>query len=601
MNIVPDHTFHIPVLGIGYSVDAPIKVAHLGISTVMSLVDDSLMEELRRHYMQKDGLPYTPIEANEEDSRARRITAYLNMVQRIVRERFQALRTSSFEQDTELQRYFELLPDSSLLRQKYTEMVAETDETRKSELQQWLRENMASGAIDVNIMTKLDRVQYAKGGSALPAEFNDAHAALRGFAESDLESSVVFSAGMNPRLYGYLSSFEDFYPDSDGQLRKRITIKVSDFRSALIQGKYLAKRGIWVSEFRIESGLNCGGHAFATDGLLMGPILEEFRTRRDELFTEQHALYLKALEDRGVPTTPPHLNIAVTAQGGVGTSREQDFLLRHYGLESVGWGTPWLLVPEVINVQQDTMDLLSRAGEDDLYLSDVSPLGVPFNNVRGNTKDIEKEELVAKGKPGSPCVKKFLSLNAELSEKPMCTASITYLKKKLRVIRERFEDDNEYQEAYDAAVDKACLCEGLTISALAVKNIEMPKLSKAVSVCPGPNMAYFTQVASLRQMVDHIYGRINLMTDPDRPHVFIKELQLYIDYLHRMVKEQMDNFSSRKASFFETFHDNLMEGIEYYRTLIPEIKEESEQMRNRMQEMLAQLEARLMALQPVTA
>ena len=87
--------------------------------------------------------------------------------------------------------------------------------------------------------------------------------------------------------------------------------------------------------------------------------------------------------------------IAITAQGGVDTVEEQDFLRRRYGLESVGWGTPWLLVPEVMNVQQETVDLLSDAGEDDLYLSDVSPLGVPFNNVRGNSKDLEKEALVA--------------------------------------------------------------------------------------------------------------------------------------------------------------------------------------------------------------
>ena len=44
---------------------------------------------------------------------------------------------------------------------------------------------------------------------------------------------------------------------------------MSDFRSALIQGKFLAKKGLEVAEFRIESGLNCGGHAFATDGHLM--------------------------------------------------------------------------------------------------------------------------------------------------------------------------------------------------------------------------------------------------------------------------------------------------------------------------------------------
>ncbi|MCB2205792.1 hypothetical protein KQI65_13690 [bacterium] len=598
MTIATDHTFHIPVLGIGYSVDAPLKVAHLGISSVMSLVDDSLLEELRKHYMQQDGLPYSPIEAKDEDSRARRITAYLDMIQRKVQERFQALRTASFETDEELQRYFTMLPDSSLLKRRYDEMLAEQDMEKKLLLQQWLRQNMTSGAIDVNIMTKLDTAQQLPGGETQPTEFNDAHAALRGFANSALESSVVFSAGMNPRLYGYLSNFPDFFPDEQGVLRKRITIKVSDFRSALIQGKYLAKRGLWVSEFRIESGLNCGGHAFATDGLLMGPILEEFRHRRDELFADQHAEYLKALEKRGTQTIPPHLNISVTAQGGVGTPEEQSFLLRHYNLESIGWGSPFLLVPEVMNVEHDTLDLLSKAGEDDLYLSDVSPLGVPFNNVRRNSKDLEKAALAESGKPGSPCVKKFLTFNTEFTDKPVCTASITYLKKKIRDLRDRIEDDETYQKEYAKAVDKACLCEGLTISALAVKDIEMPKLSKAVSVCPGPNLAYFSRIASLRQMVDHIYGRINLMTDPDRPHVFIKELQLYVDYLHRQMKEQMESLSQRKSALFDTFHENLMQGIKYYRSLIPEIREESEQVRNRMQEMLAQLEARLLDLQP---
>jgi hypothetical protein len=313
-------------------------------------------------------------------------------------------------------------------------------------------------------------------------------------------------------------------------------------------------------------------------------------------------MYLKAIQERGTDVDFLQLPLAVTAQGGVGTASEHDFLRRHYGLESIGWGTPFLLVPEVINVQQETMDLLSNAGTEDLYLSDVSPLGVPFNNVRGNSKDNEKEELVAKGKPGSPCVKKFLSLNSELSERPICTASITYLKKKLKDLRDHFEDeDEEYQAQYDRAVDKACLCEGLTISALSVKDITMPKLSKAVSVCPGPNMAYFSHIATFREMIDHIYGRINLMTDPERPHVFIKELQLYLDYLYNLLKDHMNNLTRLKPSFIDTFRENLMEGVRYYRSLIPEIREESEQMRIRMQDMLTQLETRLLDLEPVTA
>ena len=99
---------------------------------------------------------------------------------------------------------------------------------------------------------------------------------------------------MNPRLYNYLGNFKDFDVNEDGEFSKKVVIKVSDYRSALIQGKYLAKKGIWVSEFRIESGLNCGGHAFATDGFLLGPILEEFKLKRQELIDTLFEIYSKA-------------------------------------------------------------------------------------------------------------------------------------------------------------------------------------------------------------------------------------------------------------------------------------------------------------------
>ena len=64
-------------------------------------------------------------------------------------------------------------------------------------------------------MTKVDRTNYFKK-EELPSEYNDAHAALRGYANSDLSSSVIFSAGMNPRLYGYIAKFNDFFPDKNG-------------------------------------------------------------------------------------------------------------------------------------------------------------------------------------------------------------------------------------------------------------------------------------------------------------------------------------------------------------------------------------------------
>ena len=41
------HSFHIPVMGTGHSVDTPIRVAPFGISSVISLVDDLLLEKIR--------------------------------------------------------------------------------------------------------------------------------------------------------------------------------------------------------------------------------------------------------------------------------------------------------------------------------------------------------------------------------------------------------------------------------------------------------------------------------------------------------------------------------------------------------------------------
>ena len=115
-------------------------------------------------------------------------------------------------------------------------------------------------------MTKLDRLPYGRDGRQLPVELSDAKAALRGFALSKVRGSMVFSAGINPTLYGYLEQFPDFYAQGDEAPKKSVILKVTDYRSSMIQGRFLARKGIEVREFRIESALNCGGHAFASDG-----------------------------------------------------------------------------------------------------------------------------------------------------------------------------------------------------------------------------------------------------------------------------------------------------------------------------------------------
>lgn len=314
------HKFHIPVMGIGFTIDTPIKVARFGISSVISIVEDELIEQMRQFHCLQIAEEYVPIKTGEEDFRARRITAYLNLVHRIVQRQTERLRQLRFEPGTEIVKYFELLPDDSPVKKIFTAMMEMEEGNAKQSLQKQLRTLIVAGSIDVNIMSKLDKVNYAKNGEPLPTEYSDGHAALRGFAQSELNASVIFSAGFNPRLYAYIETFSDFLPDIDGVLKKKIILKVSDYRSAITQGKLLAKKRLWVSEFRIESGLNCGGHAFATDGLLLGPILEEFKNNRSALVTELMEICNHALAAKGIKTFTSPPEIRVTVQGGIGTA-----------------------------------------------------------------------------------------------------------------------------------------------------------------------------------------------------------------------------------------------------------------------------------------
>jgi hypothetical protein len=321
------HKFHIPVLGLGYSVDTPLKVARYGISSVASIVDDELIERMRAYHAIENDEPFVPIPKSKPDHRAKRITAYLNLVNKLVDDQFERLKNEPFEQGSDICRYFELLPDSSQLKLGYELMQEYPESKRKTIFQNILREKMTKGAIDVNIMAKVDKMNFTADGQYTGDENTDALASLRGFANSDLNSSVILSAGMNPKLYSYLESFADFLPDAAGNLRKKVILKVSDFRSAFIQAKFLAKKGIWVSEFRVESGLNCGGHAFATDGFLIGPILEEFKSKKTEMVDELYQLYQSALTLKNITcATAPQQKLSV--QGGIGTATENEFLLK---------------------------------------------------------------------------------------------------------------------------------------------------------------------------------------------------------------------------------------------------------------------------------
>lgn len=559
-------------MGLGFSIDSPIKVAHYGIDSVISIVDDDLIEKMRRVHCEKSNKNYEAISSKDYDYRAKRITAYLNLVQEIVEENFQKLKDSFGEEGGEFEKYISLLPEDSEFKIIYNEAV---ENLNLADIKEWAISQLRLGSIDVNIMTKVDKANYNKN-EKLPIEFNDAHASLRGFANSNLKSAIVLSAGMNPRLYSYFEEFKDFYPDERGELNKKIILKVSDYRSALIQGKFLAKKGLWVSEYRIESGLNCGGHAFASDGFLLGPILEEFKINRDALVEINHSIYTEALETKNVSFNGIPFEQKITAQGGVGTYEEQNFLLDQFEIDSIGWGTPFLLVPEVTNVDEETLKLLSGAKEADLYLSKISPLGVPFNSVRGNTKDMEKYKNALNGKPGSPCPKKFLQLNTEYEGKPICTASRTYQARKIGELDNLNLTNTEYSKQYEKIIEKACLCVGLATSTLKNSNALEKIDGEGVLVCPGPNLAYFSSIVTLKEMVDHIYGRNNLIQRTDRPNMFIKELKLYVDFLRDKVTEVDGTLSASQTKYFSTFINNMKDGINYYYNLFNTLSEKFE-------------------------
>ncbi len=561
------HSFHIPVMGLAYTIDSPIRVAHYGISSVISIIDDDLLEKMNAFYSQKFSLPYQEISQKVEDYRAKRITAYLNLVDTIVKDKFVKFKEELSESKSSLEHFMGMLPNKSSLKAGLLKILEE-GVSLKEAIKNYVDTHMSAGEIDVNIMTKIDKDNFIKS-EQLPVEYNDAHASLRGFANSNLQSSVVLSAGMNPRLFGYFESFNDFYPDHNSHINKKIILKVSDFRSAMIQGKFLAKKGLWVSEYRIESGLNCGGHAFATEGFLFGPILEEFKTKKSALLQDTHHVLIKALADKGLFVPEQPLDIKITAQGGVGTADEHTFLIDNYNIDAVGWGTPFLLVAEATSVDDDTRKLLVGAKEADLYLSDISPLGVPFNTLRGTSNEFFKQNRIDNNKAGSSCPKKFLALSKALGPEGTCTASKKYQDVKLAELDERKASmvASKYDIAKNKITEKSCLCVGLANASYLENDISIKGQQQGVVICPGPNLAYFDKEVTLLQMAQHIYGGPSVLSEAYRPHMFVKELKMYIDYLKNDLATFTEDLTVKNVKKWTAFKSNLMDGIAYYQGL----------------------------------
>lgn len=555
------HTFHIPVMGTGHSADTPIRLAHFGISSVISIVDDLLLERLRKYYCETYNRPYQPIPREAVEGRARRIAAYLNLVQEIVQEKVAKIRKEPFFEDNDKRKFFELLPACSPVKKDYDRLLMMAPGEARNDLAEALTRQMQPGDIDVNIMVKLDRPHFDKNGAPLGEDYSDAKAALKGFADSRLCSGLVFSAGINKGLFRYMSRFKDFYRDESGRMKKKIILKVSDFRSSLVQGRFLAQNGLEVFEYRIESGLNCGGHAFASNGILLPSILQEFKENRDRLNTDFQPLIIKYYDKMGWPI--PHSitthHPLVTVQGGIGNNGEDRRLRETFGMDRTGWGSPFLLVPEATCVDTATRELLRKAGKSDLYLSDISPLGVPFNLIHNVSSVRWTQRRVAAGKPGSSCPKGFLALNSEFSDRPICPASRGFQKKKLAQIDAAGNSSTQRAACVAKMYEKTCLCEhlgnGILIGLGIVDEKESPSL-----VCPGPNLAWFDRLYSLKEMVDHIYGKSASLVSDQRPHMFANEIVLYVDYFEKLTSQC--NGAPKEIKVLMEYRENLEKGMD---------------------------------------
>lgn len=557
------HKIHIPVMGICYTVDSPIRVAPFGITSVISLVDDGLLEEYRMAYAEREGIHV----GNPETTREGRIRAYLDFVADETERRFTALQAMRFAGGTlpqysnasaasanDKDKYFLMLPGDSPLREEYMQVCAKTGLSRIG-AEASLTAKMKMGEIQANIMVALNHKDAALD-------------AVRGFATSKVSGSLVLSAGINLGVFEEIAKYKCFYrQEINGEIvapEKKIILKVSDYRSALTQGKYLAKKGLEVYEYRIESGVNCGGHSFCVAKKLLPDVIHEFVECKQNLFEATSTLIAKT-------SVPPQMPSRITAQGGICNASEIEQVLS-MGVDGVGVGTPFLLVPQATSCDKDTRRRLAASTSADVVLSHASPLGIPFMNLLTSTAaEICREkanrilfgfthsngdaqtapapmhQLSTSEEPGFPCRQHYLCRAVEGFDHPICMASREYVLHRLAEINAQEASGACTREVAQSlrkeVLERECICRFLGNAGreelrerspslhydsreISAARLQKPVKREPVTVCPGPNIAYFTREYTLLEMMLHLYGTGPQLTPADKPSAFEIEREI---------------------------------------------------------------------------
>ena len=125
------------------------------------------------------------------------------------------------------------------------------------------------------------------------------------------------------------------------------------------------------------------------------------------------------------------------------------------------------------------------------------------------------------------------------------------------------EDGAELALEQVKVVTKTCLCDHLGNGALI--NLGIKKEEKAPqAVCPGQNISWFNREYSLMEMMAHFYNKQKSLVSKDRPHMFAKEIQMYVDYFDRLIKKS--DLNERTTKTLNEFYGNMKSGMEYCRT-----------------------------------
>ena len=68
-------------------------------------------------------------------------------------------------------------------------------------------------------------------------------------------------------------------------------------------------------------------------------------------------------------------------------------------------------------------------------------------------------------------------------------------------------------------------------------------------------------------MMQHIYGNASVLSNVNRPNMFVKELKMYVDYLKNEIAAISEEVTTKQIKKWVAFKINLFEGIAYYQNL----------------------------------